>query len=177
MAADTATEGGVKVIRGKRPQDVMPADFLRSTEYELVGSRLPNVKMTPEMQRLRALSPYLSRAALGAGAAGATYLATEDPPAAAIPVGAIAGNLAAEKAMPHLFKKYQGERGKALLEKEMPSTFDTFMELLNSSNKYRSKILKNFTLRRLPGIAAGAGLAYGGVKGLEHLLTKDKKGQ
>lgn len=77
------------VVPGKPAKYTMPADFMRSDQFEPVTS----VINTPYKSRIPAgAKRILARSALGAGLAGATYATAETPELAAIPAGALVGS-------------------------------------------------------------------------------------
>lgn len=156
MSHYTAT--GQKVLPNKAPQDIFPTDFLRSDAYELVGSHITPETRALEGTTLRRAAPWLLRGGLGAGLAAGTYAATEDPASAAGLAGAAGGYHAAHKLAP-----------------ELPTLWDAGNAVMGPGlkNPETRQVLKTLGSRAVPGMLAGGALAYGGAKGLEHLLRRD----
>jgi hypothetical protein len=157
---------GRSVVPGKAAKDIMPPDFLRSSEYELVGSKVDpsRYRMSPA---LRKAAPYLTRGAIGLGLGGLAYGATEEPEL----IGAGAGAYGAGKGM----EKYLAKRlGDKRVWKEFPLPFDTLEAMMDPSRKNRWQKLRRFGGRRLPVVAAGGLLGYGAAKGLKHLFSDDE---
>jgi hypothetical protein len=160
---------GIDVVPGKKAKDVFPTDFLRSENFELVGSHVnpQNYKMSPAMRKAM---PYAARAGLGAGMAGTAYMATEYPEYSGAIPGALAGDMAAtalsRKLRPQDYQEF------------IPSAFDAAESLLADPVAHR-KYIRNFGLRRLPAIAAGAGIGtaatYGLVNKIRELMGKDNQ--
>lgn len=149
---------GKRVIPGKPAQYTMPQDFLRSDQYELVGSRLKNRKELGGTA-LR-LMPYASRAAIGAGLAGATYAATENPEYTGILPGAAAGSALGT----HVYKQFR-PNAKPYTPASNPSLSEALSTLFFDQEIPRQVVHKNFLKRRLPwlvggGIAGGLATSY-----------------
>jgi hypothetical protein len=103
--------------------------------------------MLPRMQRASSLG---TRLALGLGLAGGIYGLTEEPSAAAAPVGALAAPALARKAFGH-------------------TSFRPLKQLLKRDSK-RALRLRNISLRTLPlMLAGGLGSYLAARKGLEAL--------
>lgn len=155
---------GKDVVPGKPAKFVMPADFLRSDKYDLIGAHLPNKGPSTFNRKIL---PYASRAALGAGLAAGTYATTENPEVAAVPAGMVAGN--------YLGPKLLGAK------KDVPNLIEFADALTNNQNhhgayspKEVSKITRKYLKYKLLPQLAGGALAYGGALGLKHLLAKAK---
>lgn len=149
---------GVDVLKGKRSQDIFPPDYLRSEAFEPVGVRLKNEYATSPA--LRKAMPYMTRAGLGAALAAGTYGVSKDPALAAVPVGAAAGAMGANALARSL-------RGKGL-----PSLMDFLTQLPELKGKRRAALVRDFAGKSVPATLAGAGLAYGGAKALQHWLAQ-----
>jgi len=166
---------GRGIVPGKAAPDVFPTDFLRSQQFELVGSKLnPEVyKMSP---RLRKALPYLVRGGIGAGLAGTTYATTEQPETAGGALGGAAASYAGTGAIDTYYGK--GAKQEAKAQKALPDTFSMLASLSDEAPKVRKQIIKNWATRRVPlalgGIAAGAGLTYAVKKMLEEREAKKK---
>jgi hypothetical protein len=153
---------GRNVVPGKPSKYTMPADFLRSNEYELVGAHLKTPGPSTFNRRVK---PYVTRAALGAGLAAGTYAVTEKPELAAIPLGMYVGN----KLGPRLLG------GK----KDLPSIIDFADARISNQGSYTRKEISDITRKymKYKGIPQliGGSLAYGGALGLKHLLEKKEQ--
>lgn len=161
MAMDKATGRGV--VPGKTAKDVMPADFLRSTEYELVGSKIPSrSKYTASHEAIRKARPVLSRALLGAGMAGTAYGASEDPAV----LGGVAGAAGSTVGGTLLANKLLGEEAS---ERALPA----FGNLMRAGDESLATTVGKLVTRRVPLLVAGGGLGYLGAKKL--LPGKEKK--
>lgn len=73
---------GASVIPGKNPGSLLPADFLRSKQYEPVGALVRKTKLPSKML------PHLARGGLGVGLAAAIYGVHERPEVAGAAAGA-----------------------------------------------------------------------------------------
>lgn len=152
---------GRDVVPGKPSKFVMPADFLRSDQYDMIGAHLPNKGPSTFA---RGVLPYASRAALGAGLAAGTYATTENPELAAVPAGMAAGNALGPK---------------LLKGKDVPDLIEFADALTNNQDHHGaytpnevSKITRKYLKYKLLPQLAGGALAYGGALGLRHLLAK-----
>lgn len=156
MAMHEAT--GRSVVPGVAAQDVFPTDFLRSPEYELVGSHITPETRALEGRLLRKASPHLMRAGLGAGLAAGAYMATEDPAMAAGGVGAVLTH----KALEHL------SEAKPELGKYLPNAWTVGRDAIEGGLKTPEgrRRLAAMLGARLPATFAGGALAYGGAKAL-----------
>lgn len=157
QAMEEAT--GRRVVRGKHSKDVMPADFLRSSEYEPVGARVKNTS------RVARYKPLMARGAIGAGLAGGVYAGTESPAAAAGVAGAAAGT-AVHKAMATRIGKKKGMTPKQI-KASLPNLMRAADDVLNAENpKQGRKALAKYVRKSLPAKAIGGALAYGAAKAL-----------
>lgn len=145
---------GKDVVPGTPAKYTMPADFLRSEEYELVGAHTP----TQAKSRLaRTVVPYAARGALGLGLAGATYAATENPEVAAVPAGMLAGNYAAQAAL-----------GPERMPKVLPKLLNPIAHRPAnfSLRSHLGDVAKQVATHNLAPMAVGGGLAYGAMRAL-----------
>lgn len=164
MPAQAFTEEtGRSVVPGVAAKRTMPPDFLRSTEYELIGSRVDPEKYR-KSKLLRKAMPYLSRGALGLGLAGGVYAATEDPALVAGAAGGATG----------LAGGWEAARRKGY--KGFVDPLEAAAALFDRKAVDGTKSLKGFSKRNLPLILGGATAAYAGAKGLQHLLSKQEPG-
>jgi hypothetical protein len=173
MATHEATQGRVQVVPGKAAKDVFPTDFLRSSAYEPVAAHIPQqmAELSPEWMKARKL---LSRGALGAGLAGATYAATEDPAYAAAPVGGALAYKGVQGALKNWHPRVAGKSPAAAQEamgKVFPTVFEGLEGIADKTLENRGNILKHFGTRTLPAIAGGSLAAYLGARGLENLYA------
>lgn len=172
MAYNEAT--GKRVIPGKASQDVFPTDFLRSDQFKLVGSHVTPETAALERSALRKASPWLLRGGIGAGLAGGTYAASEDPALVAGGAGAYGAN----KAIDAAFTNEIPEAARKLLPVSAYEQFPTLWEAGDAAmtgglrNPETREILKRFSTRRLPVLAAGGALAYGGAKALQNAFSE-----
>lgn len=143
-----ADVGGPR-IKGKSPKDVMPADFLRSGDFEAVGTHLKN-KYTMSTTARRAL-PLAARAGLGAGMAGAIYAGTEDPATLAVPVGMAAGSAASAAIAQKLLH----------LKNKPDDLFSTLNGIGDATrDSTRKRLAGRYLARRAPGVIGGGVLSY-----------------
>jgi hypothetical protein len=180
QAFHTAT--GRSVVPGKPAQDVFPTDFMRSPEFELVGSHVTPETAALEKSFARKAAPWALRAGLGAAAAAGTYAASEDPWGAAQVAAVPAGMVAAHKGIEDIMGSGAGRLQKMLPQKlqeslstpqaweHMPTHIDAHSALQGKGLRDAANrtVLSRFLTRRMPALAAGGALAYGGVKALEH---------
>ena len=158
---------GRNVVPGKVPQDVFPTDFLRSENFELVGSKLrPKLYEKPEW--FRKAMPYLTRGAAGAGLAGTAYAASEDPNMVGVPVGALGTSMGADTAARKLMA--DPERYRDVVPTSMDALQSTFMTHPELSTK---QILGRYLTRRIPLLAAGGAAGYYSLDALRNKLRKD----
>lgn len=147
---------GQRVVPYKASQDTFPTDFLRSQEYELVGSHV-----SPEVRRIesslgRKIGPYAMRAGIGAGLAGGVYGASENPDMAGAVGGALGANALTNLAV---------AKGGIDFDK-LPGLTDLFITNMGKDFDPATKrnLWKNFFTRRVPlvalGGAAGAGVVH-----------------
>lgn len=157
---------GKTVVPGKRPQDIFPSDFLRSDDYELVGSRLPNAKKymkTPGWAR-RA-TPFASRAGMGAYMAATAYGTEKDPALLGAGIGGAAASVGGT-ALAH--KLLGGDKARAALPgiKELSEFAMIFGTDKNTP--------KHFVTRRIPLTALGGLGGYFGSKALINKFKRDR---
>jgi len=145
---------GKDVVPGTPAKYTMPADFLRSEEYELVGAHTPTKARS---SLARNVAPYAARGALGLGLAGATYAATENPEVAAVPAGMVAGNYAAQAAL-----------GTERVPKILPKLLNPIAHRPAgfSLRSHLGDVAKQVATHNLAPMALGGGLAYGAVRAL-----------
>lgn len=172
MAHQEAT--GKRVVPGKASQDIFPTDFLRSSEYELVGSHV-----TPETRALegtlrRKLAPWLLRAGLGTALGAGTYAATEDPSILAAAGGAYAGNKLLDTAFTS--ETLRDKLPERVLKHLPVDAYDKYPTLWEAAETALSTerntpsgraLMSNLLKRRLPAIALAGGMGYGAGKLLE----------
>jgi hypothetical protein len=155
-ALRAATGERAPVIAGKSVGELLPADFLRSGRFEMVGHTVPGSTAARlrrgQQAALRALG---ARAALGLGLAGTTYGLSEEPEAAAAVGGAALTPMLARRIAG------KGKKGERVIR--------PFRHLLNVLQEQGSKaraIRRNVLGRSLP-LALGGGLAaYLAAKGI-----------
>lgn len=163
---------GKSVVPGKAAQDVMPADFLRSDEFEPVGHHLSRktkgMLRNPYQRAFQKAKPVLTRAGIGATLAGGAYATSEDPALGGAVVGAGAAGLTGHM----LARHHLGERAAQAL----PSPNDLAASFMVGGSGADAKALRtHLGTRTVPLYAAGALAGYGGVKGLQHLWKKHKE--
>lgn len=150
---------GRTVVPGKRPEEVFPSDYLRSKNFKAVGARLGSGNRWSDTTR-RAV-PLLTRAGLGVGMAGGTYLASQHPEAAGALAGAGAG-----VALANRFFRDTGDPRYPLA-----STFGYVANLDWAKGKERMDIYKSLAKKFVPGVAAGY-LGYKGVGAIRDYLGR-----
>lgn len=171
MARHEGTGGAApSVVPGKRPQDIFPADYLRSTEHEMIGSYTGRPGGAPTRSLMRRAAPWLVRGGLGAGLAGATYAATEEPAIAGAPVGALAADVAARKVLART-PQYAGLEGSDKLIRDMPSLMSYTEAMLDPTRKHKLSRTGRFLGRSLPVLLAGGMLGYGAGALAEKAMT------
>lgn len=172
MATATAIPGE-RVLPHIPAAETMPHHYLRSSQYEMVGSHVSPETRALQQSLSHKIAPYVARAGLGAALAGSTYALTEEPEIAA----GVAGTAAALKA-------HEALREDGLLRKVLPKSIAAPLgkaqdaigngELVGALNAAQdSGTLRRRLLgvgRELKGripMALGAGaLAYAGAKEL-----------
>lgn len=161
---------GEPVISTKRPQDVMPADYMRSDKFKLVGHHLADE--FPMHKGFRKALPYLTRGGIGLGLGAAAYTGAEDPTLLAAVPGAAGAYLGAKALSPKI---------KSIADKGMfPGVSEGVSitkELMSPSVTRKAKfdILKPILKGGLPTAAAGATLGVLGAKGIQHLVNSHTK--
>jgi hypothetical protein len=178
---------GRSVVPGKPAQDVFPTDFLRSDAFDMVGSHTTKEVQAIEKGLARRMGPWALRGGMGAAMAGGTYAASEDPRGAAeVACGARrrAGSEQRDRRPHGLGQRSPAEVPAQTAQEDprVPAAWEqmpTFVEGLSAlkeegglRNADNRKIFGRFMTRRMPAVAAGSALAYGGVKGLEHLYDR-----
>jgi uncharacterized membrane protein len=159
---------GRQVLSGKKAKDVFPTDFLRSPEYELVGSHVSDKYAKGRAARLA--KELGVRSAVGAGLAAGAYGATEKPEAA----GAVAGALGAS-ALANAVAKHQARGSQRLAEEALPTVTGTIRSHFINYPLPFKEMSKRFASRKLPIALAGAGLGAVGTHALmKHLSDKEK---
>lgn len=169
------TEG---ILKGKKPADVLPADFMRrgsgfTPVAASIGSK-PNAMMSN--RALRTLMRYGSRAGLGLGLGGTIYGTYKEPE---IAMGIGAGMLT-PSLIRSLSKRVHGMRKDIPLSqasREVNLQLPKFTRLLNTDNPITGKALSTMKKRLLTrtaptAILGGLGM-YGAAKGLGSLLGND----
>ena len=165
QAMEAATSRGV--VPGKSAQNVYPTDFLRSNEYELVGS---HIKSKYHNQTLVRAAPYLLRGGLGIAGAGAAYGVSEKPEAA----GAVAGALGTSMLASKINRAYSPSLTAAHLR--LPHIGDTFVPGIIGTPFTSKQVLARWAARRVPILAAGGAAGWYGTKKIrEHLADKNKQ--
>lgn len=150
---------GRSIVPGKRAQDVFPTDFMRTNEFELVGSHISPETRAAHSKLSRKMAPWLLRGGLGAGLAGATYGVTESPETAA-------GILGAAAAENELYKLTFNNKVPWINSTTVPTYWglgDTIASGGLSTPEGRALVGKVLT-RRVPVALAGGALAYGGAR-------------
>lgn len=154
---------GKSVIPGKAAQDVLPADFLRSDSYKPVGA------VVKGNYGVRRAQPYIARAGIGAGLAGATYAATEDP-ALVAGLGGAAGASAIQSKILRSKAKAKGlspNRTRTYMRDKMPSAGWTVDNVMNPENaKAMRKSMGQYAAKNLSVKAMGGVSAYLAAKKL-----------
>lgn len=160
------TATGNSVIPGKRAQDVFPTDFLRSDQFEMIGSHVTPETRALEQSVFRKASPWLMRGGIGATLAAGTYGVSEDPALGAGLLGAAAtdfylDNMLKNKNLDPRIKEYVNA-------KNFPTFWDAGTDIMEGGLKTPAgkARLGRFMTRRIPALAAGGALAYGGAKAL-----------
>jgi len=168
-AQSFSTATGKTILEGKRPQDIAPADFLRSNEFELVGSKMDSKKFRLKPGIRKAL-PWLTRGGLGAGMAAGAYTAVEEPASMAAIPGAVGTYLAGRKITDRLSKK------PGMTARMFPNVSEgvgTVADLMMHGVPLKEKLKALKPLAVGGGTALAGGLAaYGGAKGMGHLYDK-----
>jgi len=165
---------GLKVVPGKRPQDIAPADYLRSDKFELVGSRMDPKKfrMSPGMRKA---VPYLYRGGIGATLAAGTYGAMEEPELMAGAAGAAGAYSAGKKHAPKLAPMLGVAKNKIpLMFPDFKTGFGIVGAMANPQMRATVKAKDFIPMLKggVPAVIGGGALAYGGAKGLTHLYDK-----
>jgi hypothetical protein len=156
LPAMAYAKAGRSVIKGKRPEDVFPTDYLRSPNFEAVGARIKSqYKTSPEMRKL---IPYLTRAGIGTALAGGTYAVSKDPAVGSLPLGFMAGSTIANR----------------LYDNKLPNLLEFLTQIGEAKGKARSNLLHGYLGKRLPASLAGAAASYAGTRGLQHLFRGSK---
>ena len=155
QAMESATSHSV--VPGKAAQDVYPTDFLRSNEYELVGSR---IKSQYHNQALVRAAPYLVRGGLGLAGAGAAYGVSEKPEAGGAALGALGTSMLASK----INRAYSPSMTAAHLR--LPHLGDVVAPGIISTPFTYKQVLRRWAARRLPILAAGGAAGWYGTKAL-----------
>lgn len=152
------------VVAGKAAKDVFPSDYLRSKNFELVGSVIKSKNLQRNNKLLRMAQPYLGRGALGVGAAGTIYGASEHPTEiAATATGALGASLAADAILPNLLKMKNFKRS-------VPSFADALeSKFLTTTPQRAAQDLPRFLQRRLPILAAGGVAGYAGLRAFQQM--------
>lgn len=152
LVGESMAGAGRHVVDNKPASRLMPVDFLRSDQYEPVMARVRNAAPT----RLAKAMPYLARAGIGAGLAGVTYAASEDPAAAAVPAGMLAGSALGNAAAKH----FTGHGA--------PSALGVLSRVGSTEGAARRQLLARYGATRGLGMALGGGAAYLGVRALQN---------
>lgn len=162
---------GREVVPHVQPQNVMPADWLRSPNYEAVAAH-----MTPEAEALartplqRTIGKIAPRLALGGALAGGTYLAAKDPTNLALPAGVVAAPLAARQ-IARLYHAARGTEGGAARAARyaVPDVNMSLFNMIGSEDPKKLRLLRNITRRSIP-LAVGGGV--GALLLAKHLKNK-----
>lgn len=168
---------GKRVVPNKPAQDTFPTDFLRSNEYELVGSHISPEVRALENTPWRKIAPLAIRGGVGLGMAGLAAGATEQPEVA----GGVGGVLGTN----------------ALLNRVVPTPVEdaaplipSYMDVLHHGEQFGGegltsaparKEMARFLTRRVPllaaGGAAGAGAVHLARKAYEDHQKKTRRGK
>lgn len=158
LVSESMNSAGRKVVDNKASRHVMPVDLLRSEQYAPVMARVQG----KAPGRFARAMPWVARAGIGAGLAGATYAASENPALAAVPLGMAAGSALGNVAM------------RAVTGHGAPSTLGLISRLGNASGAERLKMLGRFGASRGIGMALGGGAAYMGAKAIQDRWAQPK---
>lgn len=168
---------GRRVVPNVAAQDTMPVDYLRSQDYELVGSHV-----TPETRALqnkwgRKVAPVALRAGIGAGLAGGVYAGTEDPALIAGAAGAAYTRPLVDmtmtrggwgyESMPQSWRKVLDDRRVYEQISSFPSTWEAGDALLAKAPG-AGKTVGRYLTRSVPLTLGGGALAYGAAKGVQN---------
>jgi hypothetical protein len=154
----------------KNPAVTVGADFLREgSNYKPVGSFIRK-GFKPFISKQK-YAPLKGRALIGAGMAGTTYAATEEPELLAAIPAAIAGPMLIR----HLVRKnIQGQiTGAKQRERAVSRAFPSVADAIGASDlkgENNATLTRKFKTRTLPAGVISALLGYGGVKGIERLI-------
>lgn len=180
VPASALGEAGIidDILKGKAPQDVLPADFMRAgSGYTPIGAVVPDRPVPLGSAAKRALARYGLRAGIGLGIGGSLYGAYKEPEAA-IGVGAgmmtptlarMVGKKLLER-KERLTKKPQEEIGHVLPKAKNVLKKTIWRDLPEDTYK---TMLKRFGTRTAPIALAGGLGAYGAARGLGSLLSDD----
>lgn len=148
------------VIPGKGAREVLPPDFLRSKNLQLIA-HAPGSEPITQLSRYGRLARNLGiRAGLGAGLAGITYGVTEDPLATATAAGALT---------PMLVRGALGKRLKQPMT-QLPKLKHLIYSYTGPS-EFSKAIQKGFRRRTLPLMALGGLGAYLAARGVHRAAT------
>ncbi len=157
QAMEQAT--GTRVVPGKAAKNVFPTDFLRSKEYDLIGSHVKTRRAASLLANK--YTPLVTRGLLGAAGAGAIYGASEKPE---VP-GAAAGVLGASAGATALSRMYHPTR--TIAERELPSLGTILNSVMTNDMPLHTDVaFKRWATRRLPLLAAGGAAGWYGTKKL-----------
>ena len=166
---------GESIIKGKRPQDVFPSDFLRSPDYKLIGAHLPSGGSNTSLA-LRKVMPVATRLGMGALTAGAAYGASEKPDVAAGLAGAATAGVLGQAAAEHYM------RNKGIPAQDwgdlFPKTTDAVVMLnpkVQIGRAERLAILRRYFTRKLPTLTLGAAGGYYGFKAVRRYLANKER--
>lgn len=154
-ALRAGTGARVPVVPGKTVSELLPADFLRSGQFELVGHTSPlSAEAMQQLGRKATRRALLTRGALGLGLAGTAYGLSQEPDIAAGLAGAGLAPLAARR----LFgegKKYRAGRPLRHL-----------LNVMHEATPEALAIKRNITRRTLPLMLGSGLLSYLAAKGI-----------
>ncbi len=173
LPAEAFSESGLlkQIAKGKKPEEILPADFLRSgSGFKPVASVLKQKRALSPISR--ALYRYGTRAGVGAGIGGTIYGAYKDPAATAGILGAAAAPLATRglgsAIHRKLFKSTKDESLRAV-GNQLPQAKRLLLEAFtpdpDMSPELMKKLKLRFGTRTLPlALAGGLGTYFAADK-------------
>jgi hypothetical protein len=184
LPGEAMAEAGIlkNIAKGKAPQEVLPADFLRAgSGYSPVGAITRQQRALSPVSR--AIYPYLSRAGLGLGIGGAIYGAYKDPETTAGILGGLATPALARGLSTKILQKtkqYNKDQAMVAVGNQLPKMKRLLMENFTPDPEMSPELLRKLKIRlgtrTLPlAVLGGLGsfLAARKVRGM--FSEKDKK--